>query len=261
MLTFVIPVKSKSVATNWAQFCQMFERTLRSVCNQTDSNFKVVIICHEIPKIEFKHKSLHFIHPIFSPPAKEKISRKEYLISQRIDKGDKIKLGVGYADKKFNTDYVMLVDSDDFISNRVAAFINNRENDLSGWYLEKGYIDFNWRNFLVMTKKFNYLCGSSIIVKPELIGHFFDKGKINLYFNHQLTILNSSIKLNRFPFSAGIYNVGNGENIWMSFQKVKKLNNHGNWISFQSLKRIYDKLRNCRLRIITPKLRKEFNFY
>lgn len=261
MLTFVIPVKSKSVATNWTQFCQLFERTLKSICNQTDPNFEVVVVCHEIPEIEFKHKSLHFIHPTFPPPSKEKTSRKEYLINQRIDKGDKIKLGVEYADKNFDTDYVMLVDSDDFISNRVAAFVNSTGNDLPGWYVERGYIDFNWRNFLVITNKFSYLCGSSIIVKPTLIDYFFDKGKINLYFNHQLTTLNSNIKLNKFPFSAGIYNIGNGENIWMSFQKVKKLNNHGNWMSFQSLKRIYEKLRNYRFRLITSRLRKEFNFY
>ncbi|WP_111683632.1 glycosyltransferase family A protein [Winogradskyella tangerina] len=261
MLTFIIPVKSKSVASNWTNFCQLFERTLKSICNQTVSDFKVVVVCHEIPDIEFTHESLHFIHPEFDPPSLENDDRQDLLINQRIDKGDKIKLGVDYAIKEFNTDYVMMVDSDDLISNKIAAYVNKNGNGLSGWYVRRGYLNFNWNNILVVTKKFSYLCGSSLIVKPELVKYFFDQGEIKLYFNHQLTTLNSDIELKPFPFSGGIYNIGNGENIWMSFRKVKKLNNHGNWVSSQSLKRLYTKFKNYRFRLITPGLREEFNFY
>ena len=261
MLTFVIPVKSKSVASNWTKFSKLFERTLRSICNQTDPNFKVVVVCHEIPDVNFTHNSIHYIHPDFDPPTKKNTKQRQFLLNQRLDKGNKIKLGVDYATKEFKTDYVMFVDSDDFISNRIAAYVNCRINESFGWYVRKGYLNFNWKNALVVTKKFSYLCGSSIIVKPELVELFFDKGKIDLYFNHQLTKLDSNIELKEFPFSAGIYNIGNGENIWMSFQKVKVLNNHGNWISAQSIERIYNKIRNYRFRFITPGLRKEFNFY
>lgn len=261
MLTFVIPVKSKSVASDWTNFSQLFERTLKSICNQTNSNFKALVVCHEIPEINYTHENLHFIHPDFQPPSKDNISPKEYLIKKRIDKGNKIKLGVAYASKKFNTDYVMLVDSDDFVSNRIVAFVNNSGNDLPGWYIGRGYLSLKWKNVIVVTKKFNHLCGSCVIVKPNLIKHFFDKGEIDLYFDHRLTTLDSNIELKKVPFSAGIYNIGNGENIFMSFQNVKIFNNHGNWISMQSLKRLYSKFRNYRFRFITPGIRKEFNFY
>ncbi|MFS4457204.1 glycosyltransferase family A protein [Maribacter sp. 2304DJ31-5] len=262
MLTFVVPVKSKSVASDWVKFSQLFERTLKSICNQTDSNFKVVVVCHEIPDINYTCENIHFIHPDFQPPSKENISPQEYFINKRIDKGNKIKHGVAYASKKFNTDYVMLVDSDDFVSNKVVSFVNSSANKLPGWYVGNGYLSFSWKNVLVVTKKkFNYLCGSSVIVKPNLIKHFFDKDKINLYFDHRLTTLDSNIELQKVPFPAGIYNIGNGENMNMSFQKVKKLNNHGNWISKQSLKRLSSKFKNYRFRLITPRIRKEFNFY
>ena len=261
MLTFVIPVKSKSVASNWTKFCRLFESTLRSICNQTDSDFRVVVVCHEIPEINFTHPHVHYIHPDFDPPIKKGVSKKALLFKQRIDKGDKIKLGVSYATEHFNTDFVMPVDSDDLISNKIAAYVNQTKEEPHGWYVRRGYLNFNWKNALVTTKKFSYLCGSSLIVKPDLIKYFFDEGKIDLYFNHQLTTLNSSIELTEFPFSAGIYNIGNGENIWMSFTKVKTLNNHGNWISPKNLKRLYTKIKNYRFRIITRGLRKEFNFY
>ncbi|SHG45824.1 glycosyltransferase family A protein [Flagellimonas flava] len=261
MLTFVIPVKSKSVASDWTNFSQIFERTLKSICNQTDSNFRIVVVCHEIPDISYTHKNLYFVHPDFGPPIKGNTIPQEYFHKQRIDKGNKIKLGVAFASKKFNTDYVMLVDSDDFISNRIVAFVNNSGNDLPGWYIGKGYLSFKWKNFMVVTTRFNRLCGSCVIVKPNLVRHFFDEGEINIYFNHFLTTLDSNIELKKVPFPAGIYNIGNGENIFMSFQNVVKINNHGNWISAQSFKRLWSKIRNYRVRFITPGLRKEFNFY
>lgn len=261
MLTFVVPVKSKSVASNWTHFGQLLERTLKSICNQTDSNFKVVVVCHEIPETDFIHESLHFIHPDFKPPSKKNSNHEQYFIDQRLDKGKKIKLGVDFAIKKFSTDYVMLVDSDDLISNKVASFVNNSGNELPGWYVAKGYLSYGSKHILIVTRKFNYLCGSSIIVKPNLIQHFFDKDKIDLYFDHRLTILQSNIELKRVPFSATIYSMGNGENIYMSFQNVKKFNNHGNWISTQSLNRLYSKFKNYRFRFITHGLRNEFNFY
>lgn len=34
----------------------------------------------------------------------------------------------------------MTVDSDDFISNRLAAYVNNSGNHLNGWYIKRGYI-------------------------------------------------------------------------------------------------------------------------
>ena len=260
MLTFVIPVKSRSVTSNWISFSRQFEKTLRSIGNQTDSNFKIVVICHEIPDINYTHDDLHFIHPDFQPPSKENIGSKENLIKQRIDKGNKIKLGVDYARTKFNTDYVMLVDSDDYVSNRIAEFVNN-SHDSPGWFIGRGYLSFKWKNVLIGTKKFNHLCGSSVIIKPHLVKYFFDMGKINLYFDHRLTTLNSNIELKKVPFCAGIYNMGNGENIQMSIQTVKKFSKLGCWISSENLLRIYRRIKNYRFRIITPALRKEFNFY
>ncbi len=119
MLTFVVPVKSKRVTSDWLRFCKLFERTLISICNQTDTNFKVIAVCHEIPEIDFTHKNLHFIQADFEPPLPRATESKESLNKHReIDKGDKIKLGVAYAQVNFNTDYVMTVDSDDFISNQ-----------------------------------------------------------------------------------------------------------------------------------------------
>lgn len=68
MLVFVIPIKSPKVATSWSGVCQLFERTLRSVCNQTSSDFRVVVVCNEIPQIEFNHSSVEYLKVDFPVP-------------------------------------------------------------------------------------------------------------------------------------------------------------------------------------------------
>lgn len=261
MLTFVVPVKSKLVTSDWDKFGQLVERTLKSICNQTDSNFKVVVVCHEIPETTFRHQNLHYVHVDFAPPIFKGLeSSEKFYKDKEMDKGKKIVLGVEYASKEFKTDYIMTVDSDDFISKDISTFVNTNGGPIPGWYVKKGFIHFEGKRFLVKTFKFNDLCGSSIIVKPELIKYFIGIDS-TFYFDHRLTILDSNIELKRFPFPAGIYNVANGENIYMSLQHVKKSNNHGNWISAQNLKRLYSKFQNYRFKFITKALREEFNFY
>lgn len=260
MLTFVIPIKSKSVASDWTHVCELFERTLKSIGNQTDSNFKVVAVCHEIPSSRFTPKNLHFLQVDFPPPSPES-SGQELLMQKRIDKGNKIKIGVAFAHEKFNTDYVMLVDSDDFVSNRIAAFVNQNTEDSPGWFIGKGYLSLKWNTVLIVTNKFNYLCGSSVIFKPEMLDHFFDKEKMDLYFDHRLTTLDANIPLKKVPFYAGIYNMRNGENIYMSVENIKEFSSLGNWATKDSFKRIINRIKNYRFKIITPKLRKEFQFY
>ncbi|WP_435625416.1 hypothetical protein [Flagellimonas sp.] len=261
MLTFVVPVKSKLVTSDWDKFTQILERTLRSICNQTDSNFKVVAVCHEIPKTTFSHQNLNYVQVDFEPPISNGVeSSTNHYKAKEIDKGKKILTGVEYALKEFKTDYIMTVDSDDYVSKNISTFVNNSNGNVPGWYIKHGYIYVEGKRFLVKTLKFNDLCGSSIIVKPELVKHFIGIHPM-FYFDHRLTTLDSRIELQKFPFSAGIYSVGNGENIYMSSQNVKRFNNHRNWISLQSIKRLFNKFRNHRFRFITSALRKEFNFY
>lgn len=261
MLTFVIPVKSKQVSSDWSRFCDLFERTLKSVCNQTDNNFKVVVVCHEIPSINFSHENVHYVQVGFEPPIIKHLHSKEDIVKLReIDKGEKIKHGVDYACTNFNTDYVMPVDSDDFISNKIVAFINNDKSATRGWHIKRGYVHVEGKKFLFATKKFSDLCGSSIIVKPELLLFFFGTDEM-FYFDHKLKILNNDIVLVEFPFPGGIYNMANRENHWMSFDKIKSLNNHRVKITADELKRIYNKIRNYSPRFITPSIKREFSLY
>ncbi|MFP4846438.1 hypothetical protein [Winogradskyella sp. PE311] len=261
MITFIVPIKSERVTNNWPKFCKLFEGTLKSICNQTDKDFKVIAVCHEIPKIDFVHSNVEYIQVEFEPPIKRKTESAASINKRReIDKGKKLKLGSAYANDNFNTDYVMTVDSDDFISNRIAEYINSNTVDQPGWYIKKGYIHLDGKPFLFSTIKFSYLCGSSIIVKPEILKYFFEVDPI-LYFDHRLKVLNKNIVLSELPFYGGIYSMANGENHLMSISNIKKFNNHKGWMSSEGIKRILMKLFNYSIRRTTKKIRKEFSFY
>jgi hypothetical protein len=67
VLVFVIPLKSARVSNSWERVTQLFERCVKSVCNQTSPNFHVIVVCHEKPKIEFTHSHLTYITVDFSP--------------------------------------------------------------------------------------------------------------------------------------------------------------------------------------------------
>ena len=65
MITFLVPVKSSRVSKSWDLFSNLFERTLKSITNQTSDNFRVVVICHEKPITDFEHPNVEYIHVDF----------------------------------------------------------------------------------------------------------------------------------------------------------------------------------------------------
>ena len=51
MLVFCIPLRSKEVSKDWNKVSLLFNRTLESIYNQTNANFKVFVACHQIPTL------------------------------------------------------------------------------------------------------------------------------------------------------------------------------------------------------------------
>ena len=68
MIVYTISLKSKQVSVNWTHVCNLLERTLNSIYNQTDRDFKVVIVCHEKPDLELSYSNLIYYQVNFPPP-------------------------------------------------------------------------------------------------------------------------------------------------------------------------------------------------
>lgn len=260
MLTFIIPVKSKKVSNSWGYFSKLFERTLKSICNQTSNKFRVVVVCHEKPDTDFAHPNLEFVYVDFEPPLLTPETKDKHDGLKEEDKARKILAGLEYI-KKYDQDYVMVTDADDCISNKIAAYVDNYKSaDILGWYFKKGYIYREGDKFISLNKEnFNTLCGSCIIVKPNLINHIF-KQKPHLLYVHQTIKLTDDKVLSPFPIPGSVYSMGNGENHYMSSNMIKNLNSK-NLFSLDMIKSIIRKLKKYRVKTLNTKIRSEFGIY
>ncbi|MGJ5672165.1 MAG: glycosyltransferase family 2 protein [Nostochopsis sp.] len=268
MIVFVIPLKSAKVSTSWHLVSKLFERCIKSVCNQTSDEFRVIVVCQEKPNIDFSHPHITYIQVDYLLPneqlkelnveqdieskrvevfSKGIDCRSTEVFSKDIDKGRKLLTGLAYAEK-FSPSHVMVVDADDVISKNIAKFVKQNAN-CNGWYLNKGYI-YNENRQLLEIKfgDFNVMCGSTVIVKYHLYPLLFN----NYDYVHGKIVLGNDIKLKALPLIGSIYSVGNGDNI---FQTIERQNQRNKGLGI--LLKITTILRYRRL---TKSIRDDFNF-
>ena len=71
MFYFLIPLRSKISSKNWDIISKLFNNTIKSVCNQTDPNFKIILAYHDLPEIDREYlKKLELIKVTFPTPEK-----------------------------------------------------------------------------------------------------------------------------------------------------------------------------------------------
>jgi len=266
MLVFVVPIKSSQVSSNWEVFNLLVERTMKSISQQTSQNFKIVAVCHEIPKINFQHPNLEFVQVDFLPPTEENIAathsdNNEDDLNYRngakeADKAKKIMKGVEYG-KKYNPSYYMVVDADDCISNKLVKFVEDNPSKHAGWYFKKGYIYNEGSNLIFLNKNtFNVLCGTCIIIKADQMDNLLEYEPIEL-FNHDYVDLPNGNKLEPLPFPGAIYSLGNTENYCSTPEAVKKMNSYSIFKKgfFENIVR---KATKYRVKLVNDKFRSKF---
>jgi len=220
-MVFIIPVKSAVISPSWEKFSRLFDRCIRSVCQQTDQDFKVVVVCNEKPLTDFVHPNLHYLQVDFTPPTPEATDAFIGLHSPKeADKAKKIIAGFEYA-QRFETTHIMVVDADDCISNTIVEFVK-KNPDIDGWYSNMGYVYKEGSKLIFKkTDDFSSLCGTCLIVKPQFL-----KGLVSpeLYFRHPKRTLANGHRMTPLPFPAAVYTI-NGENYFMTETAVKHFKN------------------------------------
>lgn len=160
MIYFLIPLRAKNTSSNWDLTVKLLNNTLKSVFNQSESQFRVLIACHEKPAITMidDHR-LEIIQVSYPPPMQlkdqltDKYYKKRILVRRAQEHGGK---------------YIMFVDADDYISNRLVSWVKNHEHP-SGWFIETGYEYDASSNSLRITPKFNNICGTSAILNISVL--------------------------------------------------------------------------------------------
>ncbi len=252
MLVFIVPIKSPSVSNSWSRLCKLFERCIASICNQTSPNFKVIVVCHQIPEISFESSYIEYIEVDFPPPALDsKFGQVQG--PGDIDKARKIRVGLE-AIQHLNASHVMVVDADDCVNQDLAAFVDQYPQCV-GWYFKQGYVylEGSWILFKNI-QNFYQSCGTSIIARKSLFELLFLNEN---YYNHNNYQLAEDITLLPLPMIGAIYSVNNKENMFMGMENLAAIGGTTNKLIFS----VINKLKKYRIQIITPKIKNKFGLY
>ncbi|MFB2938672.1 glycosyltransferase family A protein [Aerosakkonemataceae cyanobacterium BLCC-F154] len=260
MVIFIIPLKSAQLSSSWERVCQLLERTLKSVCNQTSDNFEVIIVCHEKPELSFSHPKVHCLSVDLPLPGDDYVSKEK-------DKMCKMLLGMIEA-CSMNPSHIMFVDADDCVSNRLVEFVEQNIHK-NGWFIGKGYEyrediqQLKYRN-----KDLHLRTNTSHIIridllKPDLTIPLEEvrREKFILYHRDTADILkNRGTPLEELPFPGMVYITDNGENMWWSQSQIssgkKEFNLKNKLQSY--LKKVYQSMIT---RPLTPEIKQEFYLY
>jgi hypothetical protein len=161
MLVFVVPLKSQKTSKSWEYTSKLFDRCVRSLCNQTSSEFRVVVVCHEKPNITFNHSHIFYSQANFPPP--ELTTGDGPMLE---DRTRKVMIGL-YLAQDYHPSHVMVVDADDCVSNQLAEFVSQRPQS-NGWFVNDGYRYIDGEKRILPQEKLYRLCGTSIITRSDL---------------------------------------------------------------------------------------------
>lgn len=175
MIYFGIPLRSKAASKDWSKVSMFFNRTLWSVYNQTDPNFRIIVACHDIPKLTHAFDDRVEFIQVNSPIPRTK---EEMML----DKGHKVHT-IGMRIRELGGGFTMMVDADDLQSNRIAEYVNTHP-DANGFLSHNGYYWHVGDNFIKKGHKFPN--GSSTIVKYS-VDDLPDR-----YYEHQVPSQNSN---------------------------------------------------------------------
>jgi hypothetical protein len=180
MIAFVIPFRSKATSDNWSFHSALLNRTIQSMLNQSNSDFRVIVVYSDYPENKIDSKFVIWLHFPFPFLKVDDITDyeshgKRYLRTNRdiefsMDQGRKSIFGSRHA-KDLGCNYIMSVDADDLVSNKISQFVaDNKETNCPGWYIDKGYVyDENKDQLFRYPRKFYDFCGSSYMIRTDLV--------------------------------------------------------------------------------------------
>ena len=230
MITFGIPLKGKMNSNDWNVTEKLFLRTLISVTSQTNENWRVLVACEDIPVVPNDLKNDPRVEFILLPHI--------FPIKPMDDKGRKIN-AIGCRLRELGGGYLMLVDADDLVSNRIAELCSTA--NCNGFVSTTGYLYFENSSYLRLLSDPWRVCGSCVIVKwqtDDLPNHFvyniqdLDIVRKQYIINMSHVQIPQIMKLNGrelldAPFPTTIYCYGHGENISVrTASSIKKILKH-----------------------------------
>jgi hypothetical protein len=155
MLLAIIPFIADGVANDWQKAVSCLARTLRSILGNPEKNLRAMVICQDRPPLKIKDDRYVFLETRQPKPNKQDVTAKYQ------DKGIKT-VEAFEAARELSPEYVMIVDADDLISNRLVSYVYQRPN-FDAFCLKTGY---EWRegsSHFILRSRFNQVCSTAFV--------------------------------------------------------------------------------------------------
>jgi glycosyltransferase involved in cell wall biosynthesis len=221
---FGISLASKQVVNDWAHTQLMLQRTLRSVLNQTDPRFRVIICGHERPKLaELDDRRVTFIVSDAKRPENSSQFRGDKMWKRRL---------IGAKLRRMGGGYFFPLDADDLVHKNVVEHVLADDNR-RGYSIAQGYVeDFLHQRLAPVpgawSAPFHHVCGSSAVLyfEPEDLpvgGRTEDGLYFNLFTSHAywpIVAEESGKPLDTVPFPGGVYVVNHSQNLSFGLQRA-----------------------------------------
>ncbi len=168
LLTFLIPVRHQANARSWALLKSNLEQTSRSIAAQVDPRWQAVVVANHGADLPSFPNGFTVVRVDLPPNPQYEIGKaalENVYEAVRLDKGQRILAGLLETKPQ---GHVMLVDDDDFVSNRLAGFVAQNSTG-NGWFIKNGYIWSPGGHLLLRNHSFSQLCGTSHIVRSDLL--------------------------------------------------------------------------------------------
>lgn len=177
----IIPFRPKAESVNWEKECNLLHKTIRSVLNQTYQHIAVYVVYTEEPDNKVMDERVQYHQFPYGYQPFEQIQNRDDLmirfqahkkmVIRRWDKARKLCYASQLA-KENNAHYIMAMDADDRISNKLMEYLASHSNNnyCDGWYAEKGYLYKEHANYLIrLPKNMRNLNGSTHILRADLV--------------------------------------------------------------------------------------------
>jgi len=206
MLYFIVPLRSRKSSLNWDKVVHDFNLTLKSIMNQLDPYFRVVVACTDIPDYPADERLQIIVVPV----------NYQGIGDAMRDKGNKMRAMCAHI-RAQGGGYIMPVDADDLISNRISALVNQAKSK-AGYIAGTGYeYDDKSKRIRLMPKFYN-LCGTCCVMHftaEELPENMEDKRYYTILAGHthwKSEFEKKNTPLQPFPFKPVVYRINTGEN-------------------------------------------------
>ena len=236
MIVFAIPLRAKETAKNWEGVENRFWNTIRSIFNQVEEEYRVIVACNEIPEMPETMRRicddrLELIE-LDMPIPTEWIEMARDKFWKLLEIAVRIREILKVQEHPEKGIYVLPVDADDLLNCKIAQWCE-RYPDENGFVSNEGYVWENGKPYFRIYKEMYTYCGSCNIIKmyledlpenmPADIKLCHDRqtaailnARYPIRWDHNLVVdkyRSMGKPFSILPFRSTVYLINNGDNI------------------------------------------------